>query len=267
MGCLLAAALAAASYRIKALTKSGALAAWILGTIVFGLGGWTGTALLLAFFVSSSALSRSFKKRKEQLDEKYAKGSRRDAWQVLANGGVAGGLIIIWFLFKKPEWAWLAMAASLAAVNADTWATELGVLSRTEPRRMTTGKVVPYGTSGAITLTGTAAALAGSAFVALVSSVVDVFAGLPWQGILARSILICLAGLFGSLVDSLLGDTVQAIYHCPTCNKETERHPVHSCGTPTQHVRGWKWLNNDWVNFACGLSAAVLAATVSLLLH
>jgi len=266
LGLIFAGAIAAVSYWFKALTKSGALAAWLLGTVVFGLSGWTGTALLMAFFTSSSALSRLFKKRKEKLDEKYAKGSRRDAWQVLANGGMAGGLLMVWFLFGKPEWAWLAMAASLAAVNADTWATELGVLSRSAPRRMTTGQVVPYGTSGAITLVGTGAALAGAAFVALVSAGVDAFAGLHWQVILTRSVLICLAGLFGSLVDSLLGDTAQAIYYCPACSKETERHPVHSCGTPTQQVRGWKWLNNDWVNFACGVSAAVLAATVSCLL-
>jgi uncharacterized membrane protein len=57
--------------------------------------------------------------------------------------------------------------------------------------------------------------------------------------------------LLGSLFDSFLGATVQAIYFCPTCDKETERHPVHTCGTPTAMIRGWEWLNNDWVNFGC----------------
>jgi len=58
--------------------------------------------------------------------------------------------------------------------------------------------------------------------------------------------------LLGALFDSLLGATVQAIYYCPACQKETERNPVHSCGTETTQIRGWTWLGNDWVNFACG---------------
>jgi len=59
--------------------------------------------------------------------------------------------------------------------------------------------------------------------------------------------------LFGALFDSLLGATVQAIYYCPACQKETERYPSHSCGTETGQIRGWTWLSNDWVNFACGV--------------
>ena len=83
--------------------------------------------------------------------------------------------------------------------------------------------------------------------------------GLTWaQGLLAF-ILLALSGLAGSLVDSLLGATLQAIYRCPACGNETERHPRHVCGTPTEWVRGWKWLDNDWVNLACTLSGALIA--------
>ncbi|MBK9603136.1 MAG: DUF92 domain-containing protein [Anaerolineales bacterium] len=74
--------------------------------------------------------------------------------------------------------------------------------------------------------------------------------------------MITISGLAGSLVDSLLGGTVQAMYYCPTDKKETEKHPLHTCGTPTVHIRGWKWLDNDWVNFACGAAGTL----VSLLL-
>jgi uncharacterized membrane protein len=79
-------------------------------------------------------------------------------------------------------------------------------------------------------------------------------------------VIIILAGLIGSLFDSTLGATIQAIYWCETCNKETERHPRHSCGTQTYQVRGWSWINNDGVNFACSLMGAFLVCVFGLLL-
>ena len=75
-----------------------------------------------------------------------------------------------------------------------------------------------------------------------------------------------LAGLTGSLFDSVLGASVQAIYRCPACQKETERHPLHLCGTETIRVRGWRWLNNDWVNALCTAGGAALGILASLVL-
>jgi uncharacterized membrane protein len=74
--------------------------------------------------------------------------------------------------------------------------------------------------------------------------------------------LITIAGLTGSLFDSLLGATVQAMYFCPTDQKETEKHPLHTCGTQTIYTRGWEWLNNDWVNFACGAFGSLIALLI-----
>jgi uncharacterized membrane protein len=79
--------------------------------------------------------------------------------------------------------------------------------------------------------------------------------------------LIALAGLTGAFVDSLLGATVQAMYYCPHCAKETERHPLHSCGTETRHIRGWHWLGNDGVNWVCALTGALIGALLSVFLR
>lgn len=253
-----------AAYAVRSLSRSGALAATLLGTAVFGLGGLPWAALLLGFFISSSLLSRLFRRRKQSVEEKFSKGSRRDAAQVAANGGIAGLLAVVQAAFPHSPLPWLAAAAALAAANADTWATELGVLSPVKPRLITTGKVVEMGTSGGLSLLGTLAAAGGAAFIALLA-VLFPPAGMPlapgWV-----ALLVTLGGLLGSLVDSLLGATVQAIYTCPQCAKETERHPLHTCGTPTLPLRGWRWLNNDGVNAACTLSAAAAAALSAALL-
>jgi uncharacterized membrane protein len=115
-------------------------------------------------------------------------------------------------------------------------------------------KVVEKGTSGGISLVGTLASLAGSALIAFLASLLT--------GNWLLFPLVTLSGLAGSLFDSFLGGTVQAMYYCPTDKKETEKHPLHTCGTETVHLRGWTWLDNDIVNFSCG----VFGAVVSLLL-
>lgn len=251
-GFLLALITAYVAYRARSLNKSGAFAAMLIGTIVFGLGGWQWAVLLLLFFITSSALSRAFKKRKQDLNEKFSKGHERDAGQVFGNGGLATLFVVLHALYPESGLGWAGFAASLAAVNADTWATELGVLNPTPPRLFTDlRKRVEKGTSGGISLFGTFAALLGAVSIALPAAL---FAQ-NW-GLLP---LITIAGLAGSLFDSLLGATVQAMYFCPSDQKETEKHPRHTCGTVTVHIRGWKWLDNDWVNFACSLFAVLLA--------
>ncbi|NOY98189.1 MAG: DUF92 domain-containing protein [Chloroflexi bacterium] len=235
------------AYRARSLDKSGALAATLVGTLIFGLGGWQWAILLLTFFVSSSALSRAFKKRKRGLSEKFSKGSQRDAAQVFGNGGLAALFAALHPLFPNAFWPWLGFAAALAAVNADTWATELGVLNPTRPRLITNLKTtVEKGTSGGVSLVGTLASLAGAALIGVLAGALA-----PEGDFSLFFAIVTLAGLAGSLFDSLLGATVQASYRCPVCDKETERHPVHTCGAGTVQTRGWKWLNNDRVNFAC----------------
>jgi uncharacterized protein (TIGR00297 family) len=252
LGFFLAIIIAYLAYRAHSLNISGAVGATVVGTVVFGMGGLQWAVLLLLFFITSSGLSRMFKKRKQGLDEKFSKGHERDAGQVFGNGGLATAFVVVHFLFPESATGWVGFAAALAAVNADTWATELGVLNPTPPRLITNlGKRVEKGTSGGISLFGTLASLAGAAVIALPAALMtDNWSLLP---------LISLAGLAGSLFDSFLGGTVQAMYYCPTDKKETEKHPLHTCGTETVLIRGWEWLDNDWVNFACGAFGVLTA--------
>lgn len=248
-----------AAFRLRALTTSGAFAAAAVGGIIFGLGGLPWASLLLLFFISSSLLSRAYRQRKQPLREKFAKGARRDLGQVAANGGSAAVLALLHWYFPQQEAVWLAFAGSLAAVNADTWATELGVLSSKPPRLITSGAVVPQGTSGGVTLVGYLATIAGASLIALAAG----FFASPTDLVIAAVIL---GGLAGATIDSILGATVQGIYYCAVCEKETERHPTHHCGNQTQHMRGWRWLNNDMVNFTCALVGAGVAAGVWVLI-
>ena len=248
LGFLLATLIAYLAYCAHSLNKSGAIAAAFTGTIIFSIGGWDWAILLLAFFITSSAFSRAFKKRKQGLDEKFSKGHERDAGQVFGNGGIATAFATLHFFFPNELWPWLGFATALAAVNADTWGTELGVLNPHPPHIITNlSKAVEEGTSGGITLIGTLASLAGSALIGILAASLH-----STPDPVSTGIIVTLAGLAGALFDSFLGATVQAMYYCPTDKKETEKHPLHTCGTPTVLIRGWEWLNNDWVNFACG---------------
>lgn len=262
IGILAAIGVSLLAYFAGSLNLSGALAAAVLGSLVFGAGGLRWAALLVVFFVSSSGFSRLFMRQKRNLDEKFSRGSRRDAVQVLANGGIAGAFVLLHLNIPHAAWPWMAFAGSLAAVNADTWATELGVLSHSQPRLISTGQPVERGTSGGVTLEGTLAALSGSALIALLA-VLLAPAGIP-RSIPVFGILL-VSGLAGSLLDSLLGATVQAIYYCPACKKETERHPQHLCGGATSRLRGIPWLGNDWVNLACALSGGLVSAVFFLI--
>ncbi len=265
LGFIFAAIIAFAAYRLRSLSKSGALGALLEGTIIFGLGGWQWAVLLLGFFISSSALTRLFGKKKASLNEKFDKGGVRDIGQVLANGGIAALFAGLHFFFPAASWPWAGFAASLAAVNADTWATELGVLNPSMPRLITNGKPVERGTSGGISAYGTLAATGGAAFIALLAILVMPSLSLAFSFLLPFSfLLITFSGLTGSLFDSILGATVQAIYRCPQCDKETEKHPLHACGTRTEQIRGWKWLNNDLVNLACALTGAAVMVMIAL---
>jgi uncharacterized protein (TIGR00297 family) len=249
---------------------SGVIGAIVVGTLIVGFGGWTWGLLLIAFFVSSSLLSLYRWRDKESVSEKFAKGHRRDLGQTLANGGL-GVLLAIAYGLTQQSVLFAAFLGAMATVNSDTWATEMGVLSRQTPRLITTGEAVPPGTSGGITRRGSLAALAGGLFIGLcaVLSVVGehlatdqpVRIELLWPLLLIGAV----SGLGGAFFDSMLGATVQRIYRCEVCEKETER-VIHHCGSRSRPVRGWSWLDNDLVNLLSSVLGSLLAVGLVFLL-
>lgn len=276
IGLLVAVAIAYLAYRTQALNLSGAIAAAILGTVVFGLGGVGWGFLMLTFFISSSGLSKLFAVRKESLGLNFSKGSRRDAWQVAANGGMAGLMVLIYVFLSRystgtiwTQYLWIGFASSLAAANADTWATELGLLNPSKPVLISTLRKVPKGTSGAVSLVGTTASFLGSALIGGVAVLCLSAGWAPSMSLkpVMQFLIITISGMLGSLVDSILGATIQTVYYCPNCKKETEQHPLHHCGAGTNQKRGLPWLNNDWVNAACTISAGIIGLLLAILIN
>jgi uncharacterized protein (TIGR00297 family) len=175
------------------------------------------------------------------------KGGERDAWQVFANGGVFVGAAAAYLLHPNPVW-FAVGAGSLAAASADTWATELGTLSKRNPVSITTWRSVPPGTSGGVTLLGTLAGLGGALFVATAAWI------MAWPVPFSA---VALGGIAGALTDSVLGGTLQARRWCQKCEQFTERK-VHDCGTPTARAGGVKGMNNDVVNAICSATGALV---------
>ena len=263
LGLLFSTGICLIAYRRHALSRSGIGGAIATGTITVGLGGWSWGLSLIFFFVSSSLFSHFRAHDKEQAAaDKFSKGSQRDIIQVFANGGLAASLAFSYGLVRS---RWLrqlfqaGFTGAIATATADTWATELGVLSTQTPRLITTGRPVAPGTSGGITLLGTGASALGALASGLVFWLLQgcrkTLAMLPFMALVS--------GLAGSIADSLLGATIQAMYYCPTCQKETERH-IHSCGTTTTALRGIAWFNNDVVNFLATLIGGLTAIELQL---
>lgn len=244
---------AAAGYWRRALSPSGAAAAVVVGSTIHRWGGLPSSTVVVGFFGLSSALSGLGRGRKAALADVAAKGSRRDAGQVLANGGAAAALTLIGGTLSTTERVLPAFLGSLAAVTGDTWSTELGALSRRTPRSIVTGRPVAAGASGGVTALGFGAAVAGGGAVGLLAGVAR-RAGISHVARLAALGGAC--GLLGSVADSLLGATVQRVYRCPRCGVETEL-AVHRCGTATVPLRGFELVDNDVVNLlASGFGAA-----------
>jgi uncharacterized membrane protein len=203
--------------------------------------GWSGGAVLAAFFVSSNLVSRVFPPGPTPLD---SKGERRDAWQVCANGGPAALAAII--PLETGVRLWL-ITTSLAAAAADTWATSVGTHSKGPTRLLGSGAVVPPGTSGGVTRAGSVAAALGAMVVSATGAL-----ALGRTSLFAAGTLI---GFSGMVLDAFAGSRWQGRFYCLQCNQPSERR-LHRCGSVTQRRTGLSWLSNDGVN--------LLATTLAL---
>jgi uncharacterized protein (TIGR00297 family) len=258
LGLLFSSGIGLVAYRRRSLDKSGVLGAITSGTSIYGMGGWSWGLSLIYFFVSSSLLS-SFRapEKASVATDKFTKGSRRGLSQVAANGGLATLFAFLYGFSSSPSTRRLSKAGflgALATATADTWATELGVLSAAWPRLITNGRPVAPGTSGGVTQLGMTASALGACSLGFFF-----WAGQGFRKALAPAPLhALLSGMVGSCFDSFLGATLQAMYYCPACKSETELR-IHRCGARTESLRGIAWMNNDMVNFLATASGSMVA--------
>ncbi|RLE77844.1 MAG: DUF92 domain-containing protein [Thermoprotei archaeon] len=265
LGIAIIAVMAAVSLRRGYMDVGGVIAAAAVGTIVL-LGGFHMLVAMVAFFVSSSILTRL------RYEAKAAAGvaekpSGRSYRQVLGAGGVAAAISALIALRRANLLAHnsacgvlaVAFLGALSTSTADTWAVEVGVLSESQPRLIVAPwRRVPRGASGGITLLGEAASALGASFMGLIAYLLATSGGLGVEP-LKCLVAVTVAGFVGEKVDSVLGATLQARYYCPRCRVITDAR-VHKCGRATVLKGGLPWFTNEAVNVVSTAVGALLAA-------
>lgn len=235
---------AGAVWRAGMLTGGGAVAAAAVGS-ASALAGLDWVTLLLGFFISSVMLGRVGKAEKQRRSANIIeKSGARDAVQVLANGAVFG-TVALFAARGSAAWPLASVGlGALAAATADTWGTEIGMLSRSAPRSILTAAPLEPGMSGGVSVLGLVATVGGAASIGILAT------ALRWPVPVAMAA--AAGGVVGALSDSFLGASVQQRRRSAQTGRVTERL-TDSDGTPTTHAGGLDWLTNDGVNFAATL--------------
>ena len=239
--------------------KKGLLTVWaailsvIAGTLYGLFGSWRLWVLLILFFLSANLISR-VRDRYVPADSKAKKEGPRNAYQVLCNSLpalICGAL----FFFTGNRLYLVIACGAIAAATADTWASEIGILSRRLPVSILTGRPMGKGLSGGVSALGLLSTLLGSTFIALSALLLYGQALRLGEAQWSALLLITVCGVCGSLIDSFLGATVQAKFRCADTDVIVEKRlPGEGCAL----VSGIAWINNDLVNVASGLIACVL---------
>ena len=255
IGALLALFVVLLSYRFRLLTVWGSVAAFFSGWLIFVLGKVPFSVPLLVFFATSNLLSKIGHTENEKKSLVSNQSGQRNARQVLANGLIPAVLLIFWTFETNPIFAILYLCA-LAAAASDTWATEIGMRFSDSPRSILSAQKVQVGASGGVSAAGFFGALSGAALIALTGVLLFDRSGILNSGV-GTFAVITAAGMSAQALDSLMGATIQGKFRCGTCGSHSEK-PVVCCEAKVQKESGWRWIDNDAVNFMTGIGAAIL---------
>ena len=240
----------------RQLTLSGLAAAIVMGLASTLAGGFTALSLYL-FFLLSAAIIGKLSRRIRGLEKIHKKGGRRDWVQVLANGAPAMLAIIIAH-YEGSVLFPVVFAACLGEACGDTWASEIGVLSRKDPVSILTLTKVPRGLSGGVSLLGTLSAF-------LCCLLYGIFAFSSWSGVsLALALCATLSAFAGVILDSFLGATIQAHYYDEKEDSFTE-HSRDREGRALKLARGIRFLDNDMVNLMSNAASFLLCMSLGSL--
>ena len=186
-------------FKWRFLTRFGSLAAWLLGVYLLGVMGWKWFVPVVMFFITSVVFTKihtGVKKKKKEFNG-------RNAWQVTAN--------ILWavissalFLITKNELFIYFFIAFVAAVAADTWASELGPLLNKRSFSLADFRMHKAGITGGVSFFGTLAALTGALFISAVSYFI--FFG-EWNWVII--LLLSFSAFLACFADTLLGTFVE----------------------------------------------------------
>jgi len=236
------------------------------------------TVALLVFFISSSKATKFGSRQKRQLEEDFREGGQRNWVQVICNGGVAAQLALFYLMENgcgeipinfisdyNISWFAISVMGSIACANGDTWASELGsVLSKDNPILITTLRRVPKGTNGGVSVIGLIVSALGGTVVGLgfmlmvmISANAKAYSLSPPQWPIV--VIGLLAGLFGSVIDSVLGATLQY----SGLDKKTNR-VVESPGLYVRHISGYRLLDNHSVNLLSTFITSIISPYVAI---
>lgn len=220
------------AYHKKAITVDGIAAALMTAATLYALGGyWVGTSLLV-FFLLGTAVTKVKNDHKVRAESLQEPGSSRNWKQVLANSLPA--TLVVWaaLLWQEPRLTLLGIAV-FSAASADTFSSEIGMMSRGKVYNILTGKPMPSGLSGGVSMVGLVAGLVGSFTVALLA-----LPDFGWKGLLVATAL----GFLGTLIDSVLGATLQCKYQGQDGGLQDRQ------SADAELVAGFAWITNNTVN-------------------
>jgi uncharacterized protein (TIGR00297 family) len=264
LGIILIISLAVLAIKLKAIDPSGAVSGAVISLATFMAGGFSWFVMMVIFVAISSALTRYKYEYKRKLGYAQEKMGIRSWPNSVANGGVSVIAALAELVIHSEVFA-VMFLASVAAAMSDTVATELGLLSPSTPRLIThPTKFVEPGTSGGVSWLGTIAAILSALGMSLIGAGLFVIRGASSYLLLVAVLSVIAGSLSGVFFDSFLGATVQSVNRCEVCDKLTENATHHE--RPTNHVRGLRSFDNNFVNFFGILFGSIVSIAIYLLL-